>query len=89
MCRNIRPLFNFEPPATETEIRAAAEQFIRKISGYTKPTRSNAAVFEDAIEDVARAANQLIRSLQTSAPPRDREKEAEKARVRSAVRFSR
>ena len=84
MCRNIRPLFNFEPPVTETEIRAAAEQFIRKISGYTKPTRSNAAVFEDAIEDVARAANQLIRSLQTSAPPRDREKEAERARARSA-----
>jgi hypothetical protein len=89
MCRNIRTLFNFEPPATEAEIRAAAEQFVRKISGYTVPPPANKAAFDGAVEDVARAAHALIQSMRTSAPPRDREIEARKAQVRSARRFSR
>jgi hypothetical protein len=88
MCRNIRPLFNFEPPATDDEIRAAALQFVRKISGYTHPSQGNAAAFDRAVDDVARVARTLIASLVTSAEPRDREREAEKARARGRARFA-
>jgi hypothetical protein len=87
MCRNIRPLFNFEPPATETEIRAAALQFVRKVSGFAKPSQANTQAFERAIEEVAEAARRLIDSLESSSPPRDRETEARKARERSRLRF--
>lgn len=87
MCRNIKVLANFEPPATEEEIRASALQFVRKLSGATHPSRQNEAVFEDAVEEVTAAATRLIESLKTSAPPRDREVEAQKARERSAKRF--
>jgi hypothetical protein len=87
MCRNIRTLFNFEPPATELEIRDAALQFVRKLSGYTVPSQANEAAFERAVEEVAASARTLIRSLVTSAEPRNREVEAAKARARSAVRF--
>ncbi|MCC6906104.1 MAG: DUF2277 domain-containing protein [Anaerolineae bacterium] len=89
MCRNIRPLFNFEPPATEDEIRAASLQFVRKISGYTAPSRANEAAFNAAVEEVAAAARTLLRSLETSAPPRNREIVAAQARARSARRFAR
>lgn len=87
MCRNIRPLFNFEPAATSEEIRAASLQFVRKISGSTKPSQANHAAFERAVDEVAAAAARLLDSLVTSAPPRDREVEAAKARERSARRF--
>ena len=87
MCRNIRTLFNFEPPATEIEIRAASLQFVRKISGFNVPSRANEAAFARAVEDVAAAARSLIRSLVTTADPRDREVEAARARARSAARF--
>ena len=87
MCRNIRPLFNFEPPATDDEIRAAALQFVRKISGYTHPSQANAPAFDRAVDDVARAARTLLASLVTGADPRDRQREAEKARARSRARF--
>jgi hypothetical protein len=87
MCRNIRPLFNFEPPATETEIQAAALQFIRKISGFTKPSHSNETAFNEAVRDVSQIARRLIDSLQTNAPPKDRAVHAQKARERSRVRF--
>ena len=87
MCRNIRPLFNFEPPATEEEIRAASLQFVRKVSGFTKPSHANAEAFDRAVDDVAEAARKLIFSLHSSAPPRDREIEAEKVRERSRLRF--
>jgi hypothetical protein len=87
MCRNIRTLFNFEPPATELEIRDAALQFVRKLSGYTVPSQANEAAFERAVEEVAASARTLIRSLVTSAEPRNREVEAAKARARSAMRF--
>ena len=87
MCRNIRTLFNFEPPATEIEIRDAALQFVRKISGFTVPSRANEAAFDRAVEDVAAAARSLISSLVTTADPRDREVEAARARARSAARF--
>ncbi len=87
MCRNIRPLFNFEPPATEEEIRAAALQFVRKVSGFTKPSQVNAEAFDRAVDEVADAARALIASLHTAAPPRDRETEAMKARERNAQRF--
>lgn len=87
MCRNIRTLANFAPPATDDEIRASALQFVRKLSGTTKPSRANAAAFDAAVEDVAAAAHRLIASLTTTAPPRDREAEAEKARARSRERF--
>ena len=89
MCRNIRTLANFEPPATKDEIRAASLQFVRKLSGATRPSKANEAVFEQAVDDVAAAAERLIASLVTSAPPRDREVEAAKAKERSAKRFSR
>jgi hypothetical protein len=87
MCRNIRTLFNFEPPATEAEIRAASLQFVRKLSGFNAPSKSNQAAFDRAIEEVAAAATTLIRSLVTTAEPRDREVEAARARERSKLRF--
>jgi hypothetical protein len=88
MCRNIRPLHNFEPPATEDEVRAAAVQYVRKISGFTKPSHANAAAFERAIEAVATASRELLAELVTSAAPKDREFEAQRARARSAARFA-
>ena len=87
MCRNIRTLFNFEPPATEAEIRDAALQFVRKLSGFNRPSRANEAAFERAVEEVAAAAKHLVGSLVTAAEPRQREVEAAKARARSAMRF--
>lgn len=87
MCRNIRTLFNFEPPATELEIRDAALQFVRKLSGFNVPSRANDAAFERAVEDVAAAARVLITALVTTADPRDRELEAARARARSSARF--
>jgi hypothetical protein len=87
MCRNIRTLFNFEPPATEEEIRASALQFVRKLSGFNIPSKVNEAAFNDAVEEVADAARRLLRSLATTSPLRDREVEAEKARARSRERF--
>ena len=87
MCRNIRTLFNFEPPATELEIRDASLQFVRKLSGFTVPSKANEAAFEAAVEKVANAARELIASMVTQAPPRNREVEAAKARERSIERF--
>jgi hypothetical protein len=87
MCRNIKTLFNFEPPATELEIRDASLQFVRKLSGFNVPSKANDAAFERAVEEVAASARNLIRSLVTNAEPRNREVEAERARVRSALRF--
>jgi hypothetical protein len=87
MCRNIKTLFNFDPPATDEEIRAASLQFVRKLSGFTSPSKANEAAFERAIDDVAAAARVLIDSLVTTADPRDREIEAARARARSAARF--
>jgi hypothetical protein len=87
MCRNIRTLFNFEPPATELEIRDASLQFVRKLSGFTVPSKANEAAFEAAVEKVAEAARELIRSMVTQAPPRNRDIEAAKARERSIARF--
>lgn len=87
MCRNIRTLFNFEPPATELEIRDASLQFVRKLSGFSVPSKANEAAFERAVEEVAATARVLIASLVTTAPPRDREVEAARARARSAERF--
>ena len=89
MCRNIKTLFNFEPPATEAEIQASALQFVRKLSGFNTPSQANEAAFTRAVEEVADAARRLLTSLQTQAPPRDREVEAVKARERSAIRFGR
>ena len=89
MCRNIKTLFNFDPPATDEEIRAASLQFVRKVSGFNAPSRANEAAFTRAVDDVARAARRLVDSLQTSAPPRDREQVAAAARVRAAQRFAR
>ena len=88
MCRNIRTLANFEPPATETEIRDSALQFVRKLSGTTRPSRANEAAFERAVDEVCDAAQRLIRSLETSAPPKDRDEEMRKARERSRKRFT-
>ena len=88
MCRNIRTLHNFEPPASEDEIRAAALQYVRKISGYNKPSRANAEAFDRAVEAVAEASMTLLGSLTTAAPPKDREAEAETARARSAARYA-
>jgi len=87
MCRNIRPLFNFDPPVTEEEVRAASLQFVRKISGFTKPSKANEAAFEAAVDEVAQVSARLIRSLETTAPPRNREEVAAKAKARAAVRF--
>ena len=88
MCRNIRTLFNFEPPATEDEIRASALQFVRKLSGFSRPSQANAEAFDLAVEEVSAAARRLLKSLETTAPPRDRDVEAEKARARSRARFA-
>jgi hypothetical protein len=88
MCRNIKTLFNFEPPATELEIRDASLQFVRKLSGFTVPSKANEEAFERAVEEVAASARKLIRSMVTSAEPRNREIEAAKAKERSAARFS-
>ena len=87
MCRNIKTLFNFEPPATEDEIRASALQFVRKLSGFNKPSAANAAAFNRAVSDVSDIARRLMNELETNAPPRDRDVEAEKARERNRVRF--
>jgi hypothetical protein len=87
MCRNIKTLFNFDPPATDEEIRAASLQFVRKLSGFTKPSKANEAAFDHAMEEVAAVARRLIDSLVTAAEPRDREIEAERARARTAARF--
>ena len=87
MCRNIRTLFNFEPPATEEEIQAAALQFVRKISGFNKPSQANQEAFDKAVGEVAATAGKLLQSLETSAPPKDRETEAAKVRERSRKRF--
>ncbi len=87
MCRNIRPLFNFEPPATEEEIRAASLQFVRKISGFNTPSKANEAAFYAAVDDIASISTQLLASLQSPAEPKNREEEAVKAKARSAQRF--
>ena len=87
MCRNIRTLFNFDPPATDEEIRAASLQFVRKLSGFNSPSRANEAAFNDAIDQVAGVARRLIDALETNAPPKNREEEAAKARARAAERF--
>jgi hypothetical protein len=89
MCRNIKPLFNFEPPASEAEIRAASLQFVRKLSGFHKPSAANQAAFDRAVDAIAASAGVFLESLVTNAPPRDREVEAAKARARSAERFAR
>ncbi len=88
MCRSIRTLYNFEPPATEVEIRAAALQFVRKLSGFHSPSKANEAVFERAVEEITATAGMLVSSLVTTAQPRDREIEAERARLRSSSRFN-
>ena len=88
MCRNIRTLFNFEPPATDDEIHASALQFVRKLSGFTHPSKANEAAFERAVHEVADAARRLVDSLETSAPARDREVEAAKAKARARERFA-
>jgi len=87
MCRNIKILFNFEPPVTDDEIRAASLQFVRKITGFNKPSKANEASFLGAIDEVAAASSRLLRSLETTAPPKNREEEAAKAKLRSAERF--
>jgi hypothetical protein len=88
MCRNIKTLHNFQPPATEAEVRASAIQFVRKLSGFTKPSKANEAAFNDAVEKVTAVAQELLESLTSNAPPRNREVEAAKARARAAERFS-
>jgi hypothetical protein len=87
MCRNIKMLFNFDPPVTDEEIRAASLQFVRKISGFNKPSKANEAAFQAAIDEVAAVSTRLLRSLETTAPPRNREEEAAKAKARAAARF--
>lgn len=87
MCRNIKTLFNFAPPVTPEEVRAASLQFVRKISGFTKPSKANESPFAQAIDDIADAAMRLLSSLETTAPPKNREEEAAKAKARAAVRF--
>jgi hypothetical protein len=87
MCRNIRTLYNFEPPATDDEVRAAAEQYVRKISGFSKPSQANADAFARAVDEVAAASARLLGELITNAPPKDREVEAAKARARAAERY--
>lgn len=87
MCRNIRPLFNFDPPSTDEEVRAAALQFVRKVSGFTRPSKANEQAFDRAVEDVTMAARRLVDSLVSNAPPRNREVEMSKARERSRERF--
>jgi hypothetical protein len=87
MCRNIKPLFNFEPPATDEEIAASSLQYVRKVSGFTKPSQANEEVFEAGVREVARVTRELVDALVTNAPPKDREVEAERRRERSAKRF--
>jgi len=87
MCRNIKPLFNFDPPVTDDEVRAASLQFVRKITGFNKPSKANEAAYLTAIDDVAAISMRLIQSLETNAPPRNREEEAAKAKARAAERF--
>ena len=87
MCRNIKPLFNFDPPVTDEEVRAASLQFVRKISGFTKPSRANEPAFLAAIDEIAGISKRLLTALETNAPPKNREEEAQKARVRAAERF--
>jgi hypothetical protein len=87
MCRNIKMLFNFDPPVTEEEIRAASLQFVRKVSGFNKPSKANEAAFLTAVDEVAAASTRLLASLETNAPPRNREEEAAKAKARNAARF--
>ena len=87
MCRNIKPLFNFEPPASEVEIRAASLQFVRKVSGFNKPSKANEAAFLAAVDEITAAATTLLRSLETNAPSRNRLEEADKTRTRNARRF--
>ncbi|HXV59661.1 MAG TPA: DUF2277 domain-containing protein [Vicinamibacteria bacterium] len=87
MCRNIKTLFNFEPPATDEEIRAASVQFVRKLSGFNRPSKANEQAFERAVEEVAQVAEKLLSALVTNSPPRDREVEAARARARAAQRF--
>ena len=87
MCRNIKPLFNFAPPVTDEEIRAASLQFVRKVSGFTKPSNANEAAFLAAVDEVAAISSKLLHALETNAPPKNREAEAVKARARSAQRF--
>lgn len=87
MCRNIKTLFNFEPPVTEDEIRAASLQFVRKISGFNKPSKANEAAFDSAVDDIARISGQLLASLESTATPKNREEEAAKAKARAAERF--
>lgn len=88
MCRNIRTLFNFDPPVTDEEVRAASLQFVRKICGFNKPSKANEAAFLAAVEEIAGVSNRLLRSLETTAPPKNREEEAAKARARAAERFA-
>ena len=87
MCRNIKTLFNFEPPATEDEVHAASLQYVRKITGHNKPSRANEEAFYSAVEDIAEISERLLASLETATPPKDREQEAAKARARSALRY--
>jgi hypothetical protein len=87
MCRNIKTLFNFEPPATEEEINAASLQYVRKVTGFNKPSKTNETAFDSAVEDIARISERLLASLETTAVPKDREEEAAKAKARSALRF--
>jgi hypothetical protein len=89
MCRNIKTLFNFDPPATDEEIRAAAVQFVRKLSGFNAPSRANRPAFEAAVDEVFEAGHRLLHALETQAPPRDRETEAQKAKARAALRYGR
>ena len=89
MCRNIKTLFNFEPPVTDQEVRAASLQFVRKVSGFNKPSKANEAAFLAAIDEIATVSRSLLHSLETNAPPRSRDEEAAKARARAAQRFSR
>jgi hypothetical protein len=88
MCRNIKPLFNFDPPVTEDELRAASLQFVRKVTGFNKPSKANEAAFLAAVEEIARISGNLLGSLETSAPPRNREEQAARAKARAALRFS-
>jgi len=88
MCRNIKPLFNFDPPVTPEEVRAASLQFVRKISGFSKPSKANEAAFHLAIDEIAAASTRLLSSLETAAAPRNRDEEAAKAKARAALRFS-
>lgn len=88
MCRNIRTLFNFEPPATDDEVRASALQFVRKLSGFNRPSQANQAAFDRAVDDVSAAARRLLEALETARPPRDRETEATKAHARASERFA-